>query len=719
MDISIPNPATEPESLIIILHRKAYFVHRPLIMDSTSLAFGVVSLAMQLVQTATAIQQLIASYKSAATELASLSNRLEDIETICHSLEVALACCEQAPKPWDAILLKKLHKTMTHCRDKVFQLHDLVSKITSSPTRNHNPLRTMGALFLQHRGKIRQYDSDLEGSLKSLHLQMTTNLLVMNLRPSILLQSPTPTMANNGHQAGVKAPLALSKPRYEINVVEHWRQGWTSVLHVERTKTRKCSTGLHGPNASGTQDSSSFLAGSPLLGLYVELSIQHGSLSPLSIAIQFPTILDLNLNRRRPGGRLLHAIRRNSLSEVQTLFSERVLTLDTKLTWEGSRADSETSLYGLATMLDSYEICQFLIQHSPDLSERSHMSPNPGIIRVYQGYSGARIALDYINLRQDCLAPFELKILLDGIYDVGYINCCVDACKVYVSSHWAPFNLMVWEHAVQGFLRRCEYRQETYDTRGWAQIIQQAILAGLDIHHCTWARHLRGGLSALRHILHRTDTTDNALENVQDWIDMLEEAGVDIQHYLQVEIEHCNSTWDESSPWLDSDRIWWHGPEMLFKRQFIVKESRGRRLPCWIEVYSDSCTVREVFMEFPHLKQKSSFGLRHPQDDVTEQHLAWKFPIWKARPGHNDRSLLPSYPVYPPLDRNEPAYLEQHVRPSRIYHWSQEQLAGLDRACDLMESRFERRQARKMRKSGGLKRLKLKTRMPGAWVEEY
>lgn len=146
-------------------------------MDSASLAFGVVSLAMQLVQTATAIQKLIASYKSAATELASLSNKLEDIETICHSLEVALTCCDQAPKPWDAILLKKLHKTMTQCRDKVFQLHDLVSKITSSPTRKHNPLRTMGALFLQHRGKIRQYDSDLEDSLKSLHLQMTTNLL--------------------------------------------------------------------------------------------------------------------------------------------------------------------------------------------------------------------------------------------------------------------------------------------------------------------------------------------------------------------------------------------------------------------------------------------------------------------------------------------------------------------------------------------------------------
>ncbi|KAL6412619.1 hypothetical protein AUP68_03823 [Ilyonectria robusta] len=185
----------------------------------------------------------------------------------------------------------------------------------------------------------------------------------MNLRLPILLQSPTPTMANNGHQAGVKAPLALSKPRYETNTVEHWRQGWNSVFYVERTKTRKRSTGFRGPNDLATQDSSSFLAGSPLLGLYVELSVQHGYLSPMSIAIQFPTILNLNFSRRGPGGKLLYAIERNSLSEVQTLFSERVLTLDTKLTWEGSRADSETSLVGVsrAAAIPKYPLLMFML----------------------------------------------------------------------------------------------------------------------------------------------------------------------------------------------------------------------------------------------------------------------------------------------------------------------------------------------------------------------
>lgn len=185
----------------------------------------------------------------------------------------------------------------------------------------------------------------------------------MNLRPSILLQSPTPTMANNGHQAGVKAPLVqLNKARYEVNVVEHWRQGWNSVFYVERTKTRKGSTSLRGPNASGTQESLSFLAGSPLLGFYVELSIQHGALSPLSITIQFPAILDLNFRQHGPGGRLVRAIHSKSLGEVQTLFSEGVLTLDTKLTWGGSKADSETSLFGVsrAAIIAEYALLMFV-----------------------------------------------------------------------------------------------------------------------------------------------------------------------------------------------------------------------------------------------------------------------------------------------------------------------------------------------------------------------
>ncbi|KAK7431590.1 hypothetical protein QQZ08_001808 [Neonectria magnoliae] len=111
-------------------------------MDPASLAFGVISLAMQLVHATAAIQKLIATYKSAVKELSSLSDKLDDIEAICHSLETALNCYEQAPKPWDATLLKKLHRTMSDCRDKVSRYYSTISTITAGMTKKHRPFNT-------------------------------------------------------------------------------------------------------------------------------------------------------------------------------------------------------------------------------------------------------------------------------------------------------------------------------------------------------------------------------------------------------------------------------------------------------------------------------------------------------------------------------------------------------------------------------------------------
>lgn len=55
-------------------------------MDPASLSFGIASLAIQLVQTAKAVKEYIAAYKSESQELENLADKLDDIETICCSL---------------------------------------------------------------------------------------------------------------------------------------------------------------------------------------------------------------------------------------------------------------------------------------------------------------------------------------------------------------------------------------------------------------------------------------------------------------------------------------------------------------------------------------------------------------------------------------------------------------------------------------------------------
>ncbi|KPM42456.1 hypothetical protein AK830_g4084 [Neonectria ditissima] len=611
-------------------------------MDPASLTFGVVSLAMQLMQTTAAIQELIATYKSAAKEISSLSDKLDDIEAICRSLEAALNCYEQTPKPWDAILLKKLHKIMTDCRDKVSRFHSIISSITPGLSRKRRPFNTMGILFLQYRGTIRQCNEDLDQSLRSLQLHMTTNLLVMNLRPPMASYKPVAVRTVSSHGQGYTQDR-MPDPRFvkpqairddsEVQI-KHWKRNWHSVFYLEQISTRRKSAIFNGSD-SVIQDDVLFLAGSFLFGLFVKLCVQRGCLSPLSVSIQFPHVLDMTPGKSKLGDRLWRAFSLGRLKDFQTLFSDGLLMPSTNVTLDRYES-SETSLYGMATMFKAYDICQFLQHQIPDISQRLSMPSS-----------------------EDVPPPFEV-----------------------------------------------------YGIEGWAFIITQAVSRGLDVHTTLWPQSLvrNSGFSALYIILEHADTTKKALDEVQAWLKLLEKAGIEIQHYLEVEIQHCASSWGkrQSPQWIKH--------ETLYSREFAVQESGGRWLPCLIEKIADSCSVRELFTEFPHLKQESSFGFRHvkTRPGTTQMHLAWKMPKWKAKycdPG--ETSDVPSYPFYPPLDRGL-YYRPRANEPS----FDRAKWAGLDRACDLMDSRFERKQAKRRYKAGYTKRLEFQSRMPGAWVDE-
>lgn len=148
-----------------------------LTMDPASLALAVVGLGLQLVQMTTTIREKINAYKSAAHELYSLSEKLENIEVIFHSLEVAFNGYEESSRPWDIVLLRQLYKIMRDCSDKVLRLHDMINMIFASQTRRIKPFGALGALFLQHRGALRKCSNELDQSLASLHSNMTGNIL--------------------------------------------------------------------------------------------------------------------------------------------------------------------------------------------------------------------------------------------------------------------------------------------------------------------------------------------------------------------------------------------------------------------------------------------------------------------------------------------------------------------------------------------------------------
>ncbi|KAM0470671.1 hypothetical protein ACHAP7_009469 [Fusarium lateritium] len=138
-------------------------------MDPASLAFGIVSLAMQLVQTTGAIKSLISAHKSAAKELKTLADKLGDVEVICHSLEDVLSKEDDPdPSPWETSLLKRLHRTIHECYEKVSTVYNIIRKIEARTTTGHNPFRHTGFLFLQHRDEIVACANSLDATLSSL-----------------------------------------------------------------------------------------------------------------------------------------------------------------------------------------------------------------------------------------------------------------------------------------------------------------------------------------------------------------------------------------------------------------------------------------------------------------------------------------------------------------------------------------------------------------------
>jgi hypothetical protein len=138
-------------------------------MDPASLVIGIASLSGQLKKMITTINELVAAYRSAAKELDDLCLKLDDIETICESLGMALSQAGSSTQiPGQSRLLNKLHRSIKDCYDKVSIVHQVIQRISAKIEKGHNPLKSMGFLFLQHRRQLASCVDGLDKSCSSL-----------------------------------------------------------------------------------------------------------------------------------------------------------------------------------------------------------------------------------------------------------------------------------------------------------------------------------------------------------------------------------------------------------------------------------------------------------------------------------------------------------------------------------------------------------------------
>lgn len=151
----------------------------------------------------------------------------------------------------------------------------------------------------------------------------------------------------------------IIQPRRTRNIsdmeVKFWTHSWGSVYYLEYVTIRKKSPS-QARNAA--QEESTLLVSSPLLRLYIKLSIQRGSLSPLTVSVKFPHVVVLE-DFRDISAKLRRILDRADLVAFQALLVEGPLTPATRLVSSIYPGDG-ISLLGVChtKMINSYTLTE-------------------------------------------------------------------------------------------------------------------------------------------------------------------------------------------------------------------------------------------------------------------------------------------------------------------------------------------------------------------------
>ncbi|KAF5251164.1 hypothetical protein FANTH_3708 [Fusarium anthophilum] len=545
-------------------------------MDPASLSFGIVSLAMQLVQTAKAVNEFIAHYKSAAKELESLADKLDDIETICCSLEIILSDRIQRFTTLEVNLLKKLSRIIQQCLSKVSDIHSILDTISRMQKNTRNPLKTVGVLFLRHKDQIRLATIGLDRCLSSLQLHITANILAVTMTSHEAARSPLQTTTASTARDLREGPHVRdleqyddhdARPKSPETVVDTWRKAWNTKVFVQWTRKTTKEEASFDTSSSTIQDDSFFTIGSSLLGLYVKVSLRRGNLAPLCISLQMPRVIYFEQGQRQIGEKIECAFMDDNLGQIKAYFTQGILTPSTVIAWDEYDPDNETSLLGLAALTKSKSILKFLATQTFDSSSRNHIG-SARYLYAFNGEDGPRCVLEYIKIRRDSILASEFHMILRGIEDPYDAQICVEACKPHFSGNMVAFNTAVWRYAMKQFRH-----DSTMSIEGWAGLVADCVSRGLAIH-----QQLRANtdFSALKDILFYNWDTDEILKNVHRWLDILREAGVNIKEYLMVETECCFATWRDTPYWINRKV-----GSSNYRRVLFIKESKGRQFPFW------------------------------------------------------------------------------------------------------------------------------------------
>ncbi|KAG8672037.1 hypothetical protein FPOAC1_005297 [Fusarium poae] len=671
-------------------------------MDPISLAVGIVPLSDQLIKTIKTIKKLIATYKSATKELETLVSKLNHVEIICESIGAVLsAACLSDNHPSSARLPSSLYEMIHECYEKVTDIHRIIQSVTEKRDRGGGLFRNEGLLFLQNKDKITAGVKNLDKSLDVLQLLLTTIIFSMRTPYPPMTRVNMPSGINPPQQTcAVMAPIptvdsidtspistdAPTQPKHVEPVTKMWRRSFLQLAFLQKSHKRNITAGTSGSDSLLIEDSSILTAGSTWFNCYIKLSLKKDHLTPLSDSL---------------GTRIREAFKEDNVDVVQQLFNERTITPATQITWNEYDPDRECNLLGLAAIARAPRILEFIRHQMRRVEETAHFGGCMWRCYRIRTQSQLQSAITYINIRKNALNIEELHMLLAGTQGFRQLKACMDA---YLS--WRPVRSPESNQIIQNQLIDI-FRKENLDVDlnmdDCVAVVSGLIDGGLDL-----SKGYNFDPSSLTQILRCRRTSDEAVESLHRWLDMLELAGVDIEAYLQFERPRCLVTWNESS-------ANWHmplrGKDSYIKRTLQVGYSRGRLIPYWRENIDKSCLVHELLMEFPHFLHSETIDIWTNAEQTMRYHRAWKSGKDLELLGPEKRS----WPVAPLLVAEQSP--DDPVLAADINEEYKIALEWTERAYHLMESRFERKQNLKMQKRAGKGKSCCQLTLPGSWVD--
>jgi hypothetical protein len=132
----------------------------------------------------------------------------------------------------------------------------------------------------------------------------------------------------------------------------------------------------------------------------------------------------------------------------------------------------------------------------------------------------------------------ELSTILVGINKYSHVEACIEACQRHFPDDWGTFVSSVFNDLISIFSRAYFHEDETLVD--WASLVADAMARGLDVYSNFNDNRT---LSTLNRIMCHQQSSEEALESVHRWVDMLDLAGVDTERYLQIETQRCLDTW--------------------------------------------------------------------------------------------------------------------------------------------------------------------------------